>query len=157
MQVGSSGFPVSQPEVQHPSEAVHGIPGWSRKIPCLVVLFHGYDDFVMYNFDIIIWFPHGICTVHQNKFVDDCWMNHYTVLYSICYPFCYCKLFDISYSNKVILNLNLNILTDMHEQMPKMEQMLEMLIHFASTDMTKSLISWIILILSTFCCRHAGW
>ena len=40
-------------------------------------------------------------------FVDECWMNRYTVLCSICNAFCYCKLFDVSYSNKVILNWKL--------------------------------------------------
>ena len=44
-----------------------------------------------------------------NCFVDECWMNRYTVLGPICNAFCYCMLFDVSYGNKVILILNLNL------------------------------------------------
>ena len=65
---------------------------------CLLIVF-GPISLIRFHAPFAIWTAY--C------FLDECWMNRYTMLCSICNAFCNCKLFDVSYSNKVILNLNL--------------------------------------------------
>ena len=68
-------------------------------IVCVIVL--GPISLTRFHAPFAIWIAY--C------FVDECWMNRYSVLCSICNAFCNCKLVNVSYSNKVILILNLNL------------------------------------------------
>ena len=61
-------------------------------IVCVIVL--GPISLIRFHAPFAIWIAY--C------FVDECWMNRNSVLCSICNAFCNCKLFDVSYSNKVI-------------------------------------------------------
>ena len=61
-------------------------------IVCVIVL--GTISLIRFHAPFAIWIAY--C------FVDECWMNRYSVLCSICNAFCNCTLFDVSYSNKMI-------------------------------------------------------
>ena len=61
-------------------------------IVCVIVL--GPISLIRFHAPFAIWIAY--C------FVDECWMNRNSVLCSMCNAFCNCKLFDVSYSNKVI-------------------------------------------------------
>ena len=69
-------------------------------IVCVIVL--GPIRLIRFHAPFAVWIAYYLD--------DECWMNRYTVLCSIRNEFCYCKLFDVSYSNEVILNFELLVM-----------------------------------------------